>query len=438
LELNILTRSDSGKYTNEEVIEQESKLKDAQSYFNSLMFKVSELSSSIEELDAKIDKIEELRNNFPIEDLKESLKVFRELETRMVSVKHDADKEKQKQKNLAKQIEVLNEVPCGDSYPTCPFITDAHKAKSALKLSNRNLEQISLELEEIKQNFSKTSIKELETKLEKYDEFIGKYNRLKLEKSNLETRRAETKAKMSKQESDIKNMTALLDEMRANVSTDDSLHQMKKLRQELNSLKQEENKSQSEIVRFSEEIGLAQSNIKKLEDDKKNLQEAMEQFTVYDVIQQATSKNGVPLSIIRKRLPEINSEIASILQNVTGFTVELESPDGSSDMEVYINYGDSRRIIECGSGMEKMMSSLAIRVALSNVSQLPKSDLFVIDEGFGALDANNVEACNRFLESLKKWFRCILIISHVDAVKDAVDNVIVIERKGDDAMVRMA
>jgi DNA repair exonuclease SbcCD ATPase subunit len=436
LELSIMTRSDSGKYTSEEVTEQETKLKEVQSLFNAHISRVDELSSSIEDLNAKIEKIEELRSNFPIEDLKESLRGFRELETRIMSVKHDADKEKQKQKILAKQIEVLDEVPCGDNYPTCPFITDAHKAKSSLKLSNRNLGHINTELDELKHKFSKNSIKDLEAKLEKYDEFIGKHNRLKLEKSNLETRRAETKTRMSKLEADIKSMTVLLEEMRLNVSTDESLHQLKKIRQELNSLKQEESRNQSEIVRFSEEIGLAQSNIKKLEEDRKILQDAMEQFTVYDIIQQATSRNGVPLSIIRKRLPEINAEIASILQNVAGFTVELESPDGSNDMEVFINYGDSRRIIECGSGMEKMMSSLAIRVALSNVSQLPKSDLFIIDEGFGALDANNVEACNRFLESLKKWFRCILVISHVDAVKDAVDNVIVIERKGDDAMVR--
>ena len=105
-------------------------------------------------------------------------------------------------------------------------------------------------------------------------------------------------------------------------------------------------------------------------------------------------------------------------------------------MEVFINYGDSKRIIECCSGMEKMMSAMAIRVALTNVSELSKSDLFIIDEGFGALDDGNIEACSRFLESLKKWFRCILIISHVDAVKDAVDNVLEIDKEGKDAFVK--
>ena len=130
------------------------------------------------------------------------------------------------------------------------------------------------------------------------------------------------------------------------------------------------------------------------------------------------------MQIIASQLPLINEEISKILQGVVGFTVELETKPGSNDMQVYINYGDSRRIIECGSGMEKMMASLAIRVALINISSLPKTDLLVIDEGFGALDDTNIEACSRLLDSLKKWFKNIMIISHVDAVKDAVDNVL--------------
>ena len=173
----------------------------------------------------------------------------------------------------------------------------------------------------------------------------------------------------------------------------------------------------------------------KLTEEKERFDGLKQDWRVFELFTQATSKNGVPLQVIRSRLPEINAEIASILQGVTGFTAELESAEGSADMQVYINYGDSRRIIECCSGMEKMMSALAIRVALINVSNLPKSDMLIIDEGFGSLDSGNVEACNRFLESLKKWFRNILVISHVDAVKDGVDNVLEIRRSNTDARI---
>ena len=118
--------------------------------------------------------------------------------------------------------------------------------------------------------------------------------------------------------------------------------------------------------------------------------------------------------------------------------MELEAESNSNAMDIFINYGDSRRIIECGSGMEKMMASLAIRVALINISSLPKTNLLVIDEGFGALDEMNVESCNRLLKSLKRWFRNILVISHVDGVKDIVDVVLDIRQHGKNSMIQCA
>ena len=41
----------------------------------------------------------------------------------------------------------------------------------------------------------------------------------------------------------------------------------------------------------------------------------------------------------------------------------------------------------------------------------------------------------RLLDSLKRWFKTILVISHVDAVKDSVDNILDITHHGMDASV---
>ena len=101
----------------------------------------------------------------------------------------------------------------------------------------------------------------------------------------------------------------------------------------------------------------------------------------------------------------INSEISKILSGIAGFTVEIECDDSNS-IEIYINYGDRKRIIELGSGMEKMISSIAIRVALTSISSLPKSDMLIIDEGFGVLDESNLESCARLLQNLKNLDDC--------------------------------
>ena len=61
--------------------------------------------------------------------------------------------------------------------------------------------------------------------------------------------------------------------------------------------------------------------------------------------------------------------------------------------------------------------------------------MLIIDEGFGALDETNLEACSKLLESLKKYFKNILVISHIDAIKDIADNTIEIVKKGVDSYV---
>ena len=125
--------------------------------------------------------------------------------------------------------------------------------------------------------------------------------------------------------------------------------------------------------------------------------------------------------LIRYCLPKINKEIKDILHDVVNFSVEIIE--------------ESKRIIECGSGMEKMIASIAIRVALINISNLSKSDMFIIDEGFGALDDSNIESCSRLLKILKKFFKTILIISHVDSIKEIVDKNIEVIKKGPDSYV---
>ena len=149
----------------------------------------------------------------------------------------------------------------------------------------------------------------------------------------------------------------------------------------------------------------------------------------------AFSKKGIPLIVIKSQLPIINAEIAKILYGIVDFTIELENDEATDSSEIYINYGDSRRIIELCSGMEKTIASLSLRVAMINVSSLPKSDIFVIDEGFGTFDDATVEACNRLLVSLKKYFKIILVITHIDGIKDIADQVLEITKNEKDSKI---
>jgi DNA repair exonuclease SbcCD ATPase subunit len=79
--------------------------------------------------------------------------------------------------------------------------------------------------------------------------------------------------------------------------------------------------------------------------------------------------------------------------------------------------------------MEKFISSLAIRNALVQVSSLPRPNFIAIDEGLGVMDPNVLTNFSLFLEYLKTQFDFVILISHIDIVKDIVDNQIEIKKE---------
>ena len=61
--------------------------------------------------------------------------------------------------------------------------------------------------------------------------------------------------------------------------------------------------------------------------------------------------------------------------------------------------------------------------------------MFVVDEGFGSLDSQNLEAVANLLHRFKKYYRLIMVISHVDVIKDSVDEILEITKNGKDSKV---
>jgi DNA repair exonuclease SbcCD ATPase subunit len=161
------------------------------------------------------------------------------------------------------------------------------------------------------------------------------------------------------------------------------------------------------------------------------LKEAEELETTYEAYNHymlAVGRDGVPYELMSKAIPNIEAEINTILSQIVSFTVSLEV-DGKN-ISGKLTY-DNDRIwpLENSSGMERFISSLAIRVALLNASNLPKSNFMIIDEGFGVLDADNLHSMQTLFNILKTHFDFILIVSHLESARDMVDNLIEIRKE---------
>jgi DNA repair exonuclease SbcCD ATPase subunit len=160
----------------------------------------------------------------------------------------------------------------------------------------------------------------------------------------------------------------------------------------------------------------------------KEAEELEDTYEAYKYYMEAVSRDGIPYELMARAIPAIESEINNILTQIVEFTISLEV-DGKNIVGK-LNY-DHERIwpLENSSGMERFISSLAIRVALLNASNLPKPNFMIIDEGLGVLDAENLSSMGTMMGILKSQFDFIILISHLDAARDMVDKVIEIKRE---------
>jgi len=157
------------------------------------------------------------------------------------------------------------------------------------------------------------------------------------------------------------------------------------------------------------------------------LKELEQQYQGYEYYQKAVNRDGVPYHLITKALPQIESEINNILNQVVEFTIVLHT-DGKN-INAHIVYDDDNFWpLELTSGMEKFVSSLAIRTSLINVSNLPRPNFLAIDEGFGVLDSDNLNSMFMLFEYLKSQFGFLMCISHIDAMRDIVDKLVEIKK----------
>ena len=129
--------------------------------------------------------------------------------------------------------------------------------------------------------------------------------------------------------------------------------------------------------------------------------------------------NGISYDIIKNRLPIINDEIAKILTGIVDFEVFILNE--GKNLDIFIKHAKyDPRPLEMGSGAEKTIASMAIRLALLTVTNLPKPDLFILDEPTTGLHFADIELLLGVLERLKNQGNTVVVIEHnLDVIKTA-------------------
>jgi DNA repair exonuclease SbcCD ATPase subunit/DNA repair exonuclease SbcCD nuclease subunit len=393
---------------------------------------INKLKIEQSETKESLAKLEELVANDNPQILQQSIATLETIKKEFSKLKSSFDIHKLKLENVKKSIHKLTLVPCGETFPDCHFIKDSHLDKKELPDIENIVQKTRESLAGLLESMKKLESEKNEEKLKSYNKNIGIItllkekipsieNQINLSEKNLENNVNNIKIKESNL-SDLKNKLNSSN----NALFEEKLQEIKKLEKLLAS-------NEIEMQKCFISIGEEKNEILKLENDEKESIELLKKLKIYDSIKDAFSKNGIPAMILQTQLPAINLEINKILTGVCDFNITLQTEiNNKNTLDIFIEDKHSKRIIELACGLEKTITAIALRAALISLSNLPKPDLFILDEAFGACDSIGLQKCLQLLVALKEKFKTIILISHIPAIKAIADTILEISSNEED------
>lgn len=391
--------------------------------------KIKETIDKKQELQNQLSKIVEKKNGIDVEKIRKKLEKKNELEKEIHGLKEKLRGAIKTLESKEKTVKKLDVVPCGDKYPTCRYIKDAHIEKNNIKPQKELIKSI-------EENIQKCEIlivddEDYANKLKEHQSLEKKEISIIRNMSSISVE--SLKQKLENIESKIKTETEKLKEMEMHVSHDDSV---KDIQEKIENINKEIKEVDNKRILSATRIGKIENEIDVLRSDKIKYDEISNNCVIYEQLTYAFGKKGIPNQILRKDLPAINMEIREVLQGIDEVdAVEFELEEESDKLDIYVESNDTRIPIELCSGAQLVIASIALRVGLMRASNLPKPDMFILDEPFENTDSSRVDSVIKMIESLKKWFKKVILISHMESIKDTADILIDISVKGKNSYV---
>ena len=375
----------------------------------------------------KSDAVKELKEALLLIDHKQLLEDQSEID----KLNSNISEIQQRLINIGKKQKLLDGIPCGDQFPRCKFISDANIAAATKEQSQNELSQATLSLAAL-------SADDVTQQIEHYQIMKDSIQTHEKNIASLKLSRERNKTLKAKTQYALKTVTEKINEYEDNKEAIENLEKLiaeqKSINKNIKTKETQINVCEETVLESIKLVGTYEQKVESLREQKQEYQDLQREFAAYDLYMQCTHSNGIAYDIIKKKIPVINSEIAKVLANIVDFEVFFEATGNKFD--IFIKHPKyEERPIEMASGAEKSLSAMAIRLALLGVSSLPTSDIFILDEPGTALDEDNMSGFIRILELIKVYFKNVLLISHLDSLKDCVDMQIVIDKKAGYARV---
>lgn len=321
----------------------------------------------------------------------------------------------EKQKSLSDEISTLNTQKASDE----AFISENTKRVTSIK-SELDFESADLAKDKLKEytNLSNDIKNAIEKSKNDFDDIKSKYDTQKGTKASLENALKEFK------EIDLASLnekSLKLNEYKKDVDkTAKSLYS----RIESNKLLVDDISEKRDILKEYDDKfvwlkALSETANGDISGKEKITLETFVQMTYFD-------------SIIRKANIRLLTMSDGQYELVRRSDAETLKKNEGLALDVIDHFNASTRSVSTLSGGESFMASLCLALGLSDEIQSSnggiKLDTMFVDEGFGSLDGEALDRALSALTSLSQGNRLVGIISHVDALRDRIDNKIVITK----------
>ena len=288
-------------------------------------------------------------------------------------------------------------------------------------------------------------LREIENDYRQLDSAKSVSRQIEDEIKNLQSEIVNRKSEIANLEADYQTAKANLDAAEAQPPNLDEAER------ELFKLREEENKARSELGGAQQRVDILKTQRTRKADFEREREQLQKQIAKHKTLERAFGKDGVPALLIEQALPQIEEKANELLDRLSAgqmsirFVTQAEYKDKKRDdlketLDIQISDAAGMRAYEMYSGGEAFRVNFAIRLALSEILAQRKGarlQTLVIDEGFGSQDIQGRQRLIEAINLVKNDFAKILVITHLDELKDAFPTRIEVEKMERGSVVRV-
>ncbi len=301
----------------------------------------------------------------------------------------------------------------------------AHEARAALE--EVRAQEMALGYDADAHEAARRSVQELKAYAERWEQLAEARAGVEREEREL-ARLAEARRRWEDQIAAERGRQAELEQRARELQT--RLAEAPALEDELRRVEQEEFQAHQRLGAAQQRLAACENLAREKENRLRRRAELAHRISLYEDLRTAFGIHGIPAMVIEAVVPEIEAEANGLLARMTGGRMhvrletqrEILSGEVRETLDIHIADELGERPYEMYSGGEQFRINFALRIALSRLlarragAQL--QTLF-IDEGFGSQDPQGRERLVEAIHAIQEDFACILVITHLEELRDA-------------------